>query len=330
VNSLVWNGQHGVQIFFAVSGFLITSVSLRRWGTLCDIPVRDFYLMRFARIAPLLLLLLIVLSVLHFVGLKNFVISAKTGGLQRALFAALTFHVNVLEASRGYLPGSWDILWSLSVEEMFYLFFPIIGRFVGSGKLLIMLLISFVLAGPFARTVLAHGSEVWREYSYLGSMDAIALGCLTAIAVSRFRFPQAVLRSFTLVGLVLVSFILCLSGQSEKFGLIGTGLDMTLLALGSCMLIASTAQTNWKGHRMLIPLLQLGQRSYEVYLTHMFVVFTCFGVFVRAGSLTPTVPFLFVAVIIASALFGDIVARLYSEPLNRIIRSRWHTSLNSN
>ncbi len=118
--SLVWNGQYGVQMFFAVSGFLITSTTLRRWGALSGIGVRDFYLLRFARIAPLLLLLLAMLSALHAAGLRDFVVSAKTGGLGRALLAALTFHVNLLEAQRGYLPGSWDVLWSLSVEEMFY------------------------------------------------------------------------------------------------------------------------------------------------------------------------------------------------------------------
>ena len=63
--------------------------------------------------------------------LDNFDVSPKTGGLGRALVAALTFHINYLEATRGYLPGSWDILWSLSVEEAFYLFFPLICRVFG-------------------------------------------------------------------------------------------------------------------------------------------------------------------------------------------------------
>jgi peptidoglycan/LPS O-acetylase OafA/YrhL len=128
VGPLVWNGQPGVQIFFAVSGFLITSTALRRWGPLPKVSLRGFYVMRFARIAPLLFLLLAILSILHFANLEDFVVSAKTGGIGRALLAALTFHVNVLEARRGYLPGNWDILWSLSVEEMFYLFFPVVSR----------------------------------------------------------------------------------------------------------------------------------------------------------------------------------------------------------
>jgi len=53
----VWNGQNGVQIFFALSGYLITSTSLRRWGALSSIRVREFYALRFARIAPLLLII---------------------------------------------------------------------------------------------------------------------------------------------------------------------------------------------------------------------------------------------------------------------------------
>jgi peptidoglycan/LPS O-acetylase OafA/YrhL len=79
-NSLVWNGQFGVQIFFAVSGFLITSTTLRRWGSLAQVSVRDFYLLRFARIAPLLLLLLAILSCFHVAHFNDFVVPSKTGG----------------------------------------------------------------------------------------------------------------------------------------------------------------------------------------------------------------------------------------------------------
>jgi peptidoglycan/LPS O-acetylase OafA/YrhL len=75
VSSLVWNGQYGVQMFFVVSGFLITSTTLRRWGSISEVNVRDFYRLRFARIAPLLLLLLVVLSGLDLMHVKGFVVS---------------------------------------------------------------------------------------------------------------------------------------------------------------------------------------------------------------------------------------------------------------
>jgi peptidoglycan/LPS O-acetylase OafA/YrhL len=322
VSSSVWSGQYGVQMFFAVSGFLITSTSIRRWDSLSRISLRDFYALRFARIAPLLLLLLAVLSALHAAGLKDFIVSADTGGLGRALIAALTFHVNVLEAHRGYLPANWDILWSLSVEEMFYLFFPPVCRLLGRGKWLIVFLLVFVALGPFGRTTLAHGNEVWQEYSYLGGMDAIALGCLTAIAISRTTIPRTVICALAGLGTALVLFSICFSNQAEAWGVARSGLDMTILALGSCMIIAAAAQTRWKSPRVIVPLITLGQRSYEIYLTHMFVVFTLFALFKSAGQSLAAIPLLFIGAILISALLGECVARFYSEPMNRLIRRR--------
>ena len=323
VSSLVWNGQQGVQIFFAVSGFLITSTTLRRWGSVSSVKVVDFYRLRFARIGPLLILLLAVLSVLHLAQVEHFVVSAKTGGLWRALLAALTFHVNVLEARRGYLPANWDILWSLSVEETFYLFFPLVCRLFGRGKLLTALLVGFVILGPFARTSLAHGNEVWKEYSYLGGMDAIALGCLTALLLSQRTLSRLAVRLCASLGLALLIFSLAFSNLAENWGLYRTGLDMTVIALGACMVFAAVATTRWRSPRLLRPLQELGQRSYEVYLTHMFVVFGIFAIFVRAGKPMPGVPVLFVTVILLSGVLGELVARFYSEPMNRLLRRRW-------
>jgi peptidoglycan/LPS O-acetylase OafA/YrhL len=275
VHLLVWNGQLGVQMFFAVSGFLITSITLRRWGALSQVNLRDFYLLRFARIAPLLLLLLAVLSGLHFANVHHFVVTPKTGGLGRALLAALTFHVNVLEAHRGYLPGNWDILWSLSIEEMFYLFFPIVcrvfgrgvfGRGVfGHGRLIVAIFLSFVVLGPFGRTVFAHGNEIWEEYSYFGGMEGIAMGCLTALIVSRTQFSRRGLRILGIGGSVIVAASLVFSWQAYRGWPGRAGLNMTILGVGTCMFIAATAQTQWKSPRfispLLAPLLRIGQYS---------------------------------------------------------------------
>ena len=323
VFSLVWNGQFGVQMFFVVSGFLITSTTLRRWGSLPSVNVRDFYLLRFARIAPLLLLLLTILSALHFAHLKDFVVLAKTGGLGRALIAALTFHVNLLEARRGYLPGCWDILWSLSVEEMFYLFFPLVCQLFGCGKLLITLLLMFVVLGPFGRTVLAHGNGVWKEYSYLGGMDAIALGCLTALLVSRMRFTRLHLWMAGSLGAILFIFSLGFSIRAYIWGLGRNGLNMTILAVGTSMLLAVAAQTQWKSPRVFRPLVKLGQRSYEVYLTHMFVVFALFALFINIGKPLRGAPVLFLAVIVIAGALGEVVARFFSDPMNHYLRRRF-------
>jgi peptidoglycan/LPS O-acetylase OafA/YrhL len=89
------------------------------------------------------------------------------------------------------------------------------------------------------------------------------------------------------------------------------------------MIISVSAQTKWHSPPFLAPFLILGQRSYEVYLTHMFVVFGLFHIFLIAGKPMKGVPAFFVATIMLAGLLGELVARFYSEPMNRWLRNRW-------
>ena len=320
VSFLFWNGQRAVQMFFALSGFLITSTSLRRWGSPSGIGITDFYKLRFARIAPLMLALLLVLTTLHFLGVSYYVVQPRTGGIGRALLAALTFHVNVLEATRGYLPANWDILWSLSVEEVFYLCFPLVCYIFGAGRGLTALLCGLVILGPFGRTIFARGNEVWHEYSYIGGMDAIALGCLTALVLSRHPLPTTWRTAVGIAGGLLLAFSFCFSQQAASWGLGKTGLDMTVVALGACMVSAASSASDWIAPGFLKPLLGFGRRSYEIYLTHVFVVFIFLAAFVRLNKPSTLVPVYFVVSVIISGILGEAAARFYSEPMNRWVR----------
>jgi peptidoglycan/LPS O-acetylase OafA/YrhL len=320
--TLVWNGQLGVQMFFAVSGYLITSTSMRRWGAPGALKVREFYWLRFARIAPLMILLLCVLSGMDLAGVKHFVVEPKTGGLGRALVAALTFHINYLEATRGYLPGNWDILWSLSVEEMFYLFFPWVARLLGKGRWLVVLLVLFVVAGPFARAKAFDPNPVWREYSYLGGMDAIAMGCLTAILLAGRRISRRWVWVCAGAGAALLVFSFGFSIEAYKMGLGRNGLLMSVVGLGACLVIVAAVQSGWRAPWVLAPVLQMGQRSYEIYLTHMFVVIAAFAVFVAWGKPLAAVWWMFGAVIMVASLLGWVVSVGFSEPMNRWLRRR--------
>jgi peptidoglycan/LPS O-acetylase OafA/YrhL len=321
--SLVWNGQFGVQMFFAVSGFLITATALRRWGALGKVNLREFYQLRFARIMPLLLVLLMVLSALHLGHVESFVVSKKDGGLARALVAALGFHVNWLEAHSGYLPPSWDILWSLSVEEVFYLGFPLVCTLFRRQRFLAVLLLLFAVAGPFARAKMWNHNPVWREYSYLGGMDAIAMGCLTALVLNRGKMSRAMLWLVGVVGAAMVVFSLCFSVQAYKWGWGRNGLNMTVLAVGTCGLIAVAAEARWRAPKVLLPVLKLGRRSYEIYLTHVFVVLGLFAWFVAKGKPMGWVWPMFGMAIGLAGIVGEGVARGYTEPVNRWLRRKW-------
>src|SRR5258708_32412800 len=186
---LLRNGDNGVTVFFAVSGFLITLTSLRRFGSLEQMQPAKFYRIRFARIAPLLLPLPAVLSLLHLGNVQGFRISAKTTTLPRALFAALTFHLNWLEAVHGYLPGNWDVLWSLSVEEIFYLFFPLLCivllRLRRGLPLFVALLLVFAAMGPFARTAWTT-NPIWRGEDDFGRGGGVARRWPWAAGAGRF------------------------------------------------------------------------------------------------------------------------------------------------
>jgi peptidoglycan/LPS O-acetylase OafA/YrhL len=123
-------------------------------------------------------------------------------------------------------------------------------------------------------------------------------------------------------GALIVTLSLIFSWQTRHDWLGVTGLRMTILGIGTCMFIGATAQTQWKSPRILSPLLKIGQYSYEIYLTHVFVVFGLLSLFLGAGKPMSLVPVYFVGTILISGLLGAAVANLYSEPTNRFLRSK--------
>lgn len=320
VNVLFWSGYYGVRAFFVISGFLIAGWSLKRWGTLDKLNLRQFYAMRFARIVPCLVGLLMVLSILHLTGTPQFVIHRPHQSLPRALFAALTFHINWFEGKTGYLPAGWDVLWSLSVEEVFYLAFPLLCRILRQRRLLILVLLGFVVAGPFAR-VLIH-SDPWVDYSYFGCMDGIALGCLAAMLAARFTFSAKWNLALLVSGTGLCLLIEVFRPIQGWLGLYKAGLDVTVLSVGVALLVIALQQRSATGHWLAGWLRWFGRNSYEVYLTHMLVIWPMVGIYVYFHQSLAVSPFWFVGITALTGLLGFAVARFYSEPLNRLLRTR--------
>jgi peptidoglycan/LPS O-acetylase OafA/YrhL len=338
---LFWSGYNGVIVFFVISGFLITTWSIRRWGTLAQISRRQFYLMRFARIVPCLLGLLAILSIFDRLGVPRFVIDTHRSSLPRALLAALTFHINWLEARTGYLPASWDVLWSLSIEEVFYIFFPLVCTLLRKQALIIVFLCCFLIIGPWARVHTQN--QYWADNGYLSCMDGIALGCLAAIAVTKLRPGKRTRPALGIFGALLCIFIDVFRTAAFRTGLYKVGLDITTLELGAALLLIALQLgfDSQAGSKSLDPKISsrigpairaqllfspvrwlrwFGRNSYEIYLTHMFVIWPLVFLFQHSGVTLNAAPGLFVITTVLAGLLGWTVARFYSEPCNRWLR----------
>ena len=340
---LFWSGYYGVRVFFVISGFLIATWSLKRWGNFRQIDLRKFYRMRFARIVPCLFGLLLLLAILDRFGVRYFTINPQHTSLGRALTAALTFHINWLEAHTGYLPAAWDILWSLSVEEVFYIFFPLLCVLLRKQALIILLLFSFVVIGPYARI---HGfNELWADYGYLSCMDGIALGCLAAMVTAKMTATKIRLHDRSKLALAISGVALCLfidvfRGTASRFKLYEVGLDVTILQIGTALLlialqlrfeekVGEMSATNAVRHRLWQStgfLRWFGRNSYEVYLTHMLVVWPMVIVFLHYKWNINLAPAMFLLTTALAGVAGYVVARFYSEPLNQKIRVKSSSS----
>jgi peptidoglycan/LPS O-acetylase OafA/YrhL len=318
-------GYYSVVCFFVISGFLITRLSLRRWGSLDRISPVAFYGLRAARILPLLLLVLAVSGVLHLLDVGPFVIRPERATLTRALIAALGFHVNWYEAIHGYLPGNWDVMWSLSVEETFYLLFPLACLALRRPVALLVGMLPLILIAPFYR-VWVQDLSPWDEYAYLACMDGIALGCLAGWLSERKPLAPVNGRIAMAVGAAAALFVIVFRKTVFEMGFVATGTYVTVLEAGMALVLLAmgSGTANEFLARGTSLLRAIGRCSYEIYLTHMFVVFGSFGAF-RAifGNAAPQAiyPVSYAVMLVLSVLLGHVVSRWFSEPVNRALRA---------
>lgn len=323
---LLWSGYYGVMIFFVISGFLITTSSIKRWGELKTMQIKQFYLYRFARIAPCLLALLVLLSIYDRLNITGFVINTENTSLPRAIFAALTFHINWLEAETGYLPGAWSVLWSLSVEEVFYLFFPLICKWIKNERHFIVLMLAFIIIGPFARVAFST-NDIWMDHAYLSCMDGIALGVLAALFNHKYLLSKKFLNAFMIIGLFLTLFVLIFRKQTVNLGLTALGLNVSVLELGIALLLVVFYQKSiyqrFGNNRTTAVFRWFGRNSYEVYLTHTILVLGFSMLFNITNQSLNLIPLWYLGIIALAGLCGHWISRYYSEPLNRMIRTRF-------
>ncbi len=278
VARLVMNGNYGVTMFFVISGFLITTNSLRRWGSLQQVDRSAFYRRRAERILPPLIIAVVVVLVLGLLDQPSFVNKQKREVMEPgfwwvAIGSVLTFWHNVLMQAQGYFNYALNIYWSLSVEEVFYLAFPLASTLLPK-RLFIVVCTLLVIAGPVYRALHVE-SELDYLYGYFACFDAIAIGCLTAIAAPHMRLTASWANVLTIqAALALAVVYLSGIGGCEVFGFTGIALSTAaLILLGSQKTehvkpASARAFLRWPAEAIR----WMGRHSYELYLFHIIVL----------------------------------------------------------
>jgi peptidoglycan/LPS O-acetylase OafA/YrhL len=320
VAAAVDNGNYGVTMFFVISGFLITSNNLVRFGQLRDVSLRQFYALRFARIIPPLLLALLIIVPLGVLGVPSFSNSDGGHALPTSFFviatlSVLTFWHNVLMQQVGWFNYCLNIYWSLSVEEVFYLTFPIASLFLRRNGLIVALCCVLIAVAPWYRA-LHLDDEVSFECGYLACFDAIAIGCLVALLNRRVRLGRRPVLALRIVAstMLIVTYFMGIDGH-EVFG-------FTVLALCTGVLLIRAFDAPGEQSRSLPVRLvcAMGRRSYELYLFHGIVLATLRNVVPKGTMAYAWKLPVFVLFVVASAWLAWAIAKYYAEVTNAGLR----------
>lgn len=278
VARVVMNGNYGVTMFFVISGFLITTNSLRRWGGLEHVSPMAFYRRRALRILPPLLPAVLVILVLGLFGSPSFM-NKQHGEVMAPSFwwlaigSVLTFWHNVLMQVEGYFNYALNIYWSLSVEEVFYLAFPVCC-IVFRRRFFVIACVLLVVAGPIYRSLNVE-SELSYLYGYLACFDAIAIGCLTALVAPHVRLRGHLRAALTVLSSLVLAVIHYQGiGGNEVWGFSGIALCTAMIVLLNVPGSEPVVHAGWSRslRAPLEAMRWMGRHSYELYLFHIIVL----------------------------------------------------------
>jgi peptidoglycan/LPS O-acetylase OafA/YrhL len=322
--SITRNGNYGVTMFFVISGFLITSKSVERYKQLGNVNPLQFYLMRFARIIPTLLLVLAIIVLLSLTPLTIFKNSAsKDVSMLTTILSVLTFWHNVLMAKVGYFNYCINILWSLSVEEVFYFTFPILCLLFRKEHFILPVWIALIILGPVYRSFHTD-DEIIALYGYWSCFDGIALGCCAALFARKYTIGGTKGKIIGTLAIALVAITYFYSGIMDN-----VVVGVSLIALGTAVLLVLTYKKQMphilSTNIVTRTICSFGKNSYELYLFHI-IVLALMKTWISREQLGDYTKLLWLLLFLSvSSMLAQLISRFYSEPLNKKLRGLYVT-----
>ena len=265
---VLFDGQFAVNIFFIISGFLITTLLLREEERSGSVSIKIFYLKRVLRIFPAYFFLLFIYAILQY--FKIIEIS------RNSWLTTVTFTKFLNGGTDWY---TWHT-WSLSIEEWFYLIWPIL--FLQTKKYRQILLWLIIILVPIVK-VLSNFKIIPNisDLSLFTRADAIAIGCLFAIhkaIIEVFLFKKERLFIYLLLIGILVLGILSPYGigttlKALSIAIAGTHGTIANLLIGLILIYSIQIQKGWwykvLNHKTAV---YIGTLSYSLYLWQQFFI----------------------------------------------------------
>ena len=272
-------GYVGVDVFFVISGFLISRQLLGELQRTSRISLKGFYARRVRRILPAATV--VIVGTMLACWAWDSPLEVKPDALN-GLFSAFS-GINWRLAAQGtnyfqvgLAPSPFQHFWSLAVEEQFYVIWPALlvavsvlaGRRYGQRKSLVWALLLIMAASLFLSIKTTGSSPSWAYFGTQTRAWELAFGALLAVTVDVWtRMPPALASQMSWTGLGLIVLSALIYSSSTEF----PGIAVVVPALGSAFVIAGGCP-GWSRSAELVlkqpPMQFLGKTSYSWYLTH--------------------------------------------------------------
>ena len=266
-------GWIGVDLFFVLSGYLITSLLLKEYYDSGKVIIYKFYIRRALRLFPALIVCIILANILW-----PFTKFSPEANQTQASIAALLYFTNLMPGS---IAGNLAHLWSLSVEEHFYLFWPVIGSLLLyriSSRMAIVILIFLIIAVSVFRIYVYNFSTDFsnglisidsNRFTFC-KIDSILMGAVLSFILSKRITEYPIIKNkipTIFITILLTGFVIILMTLSEyNIYWRNGGFVITNLACVFTVFLAINSSAHYFFSNKFLR--WLGTRSYGIYVYH--------------------------------------------------------------